>query len=145
MFANTVLTSLRDGIHKRRTAMHVLSNQRPLPSAIPGIAHITLAGHEEGLSKLSVWRQSIAPGGATPPHRHDCEEVVICSSGTGELRSGEKVERFTRDMTVVIPANVEHQIINTGLDDLQFVAVFSMSPVLACLPDGTAIELPWRS
>jgi quercetin dioxygenase-like cupin family protein len=125
--------------------MHVISNQQPLPSAIPGIAHVTLAGHEEGLSKLSVWQQSVAPGGATPPHRHDCEEVVICSGGTGELRIGEDVERFARDMTVVIPANVEHQIVNIGREPLQFVAVFSMSPVRACFPDGTAIELPWRS
>ena len=125
--------------------MHVISNQQPLPSAIPGIAHVTLAGHQEGLSKLSVWQQSVAPGCATPPHRHDCEEVVICSSGTGELRSGEKVQQFACDMTVVIPANVEHQIINTGRDPLQIVAVFSMSPVRACFSDGTEIELPWRS
>jgi quercetin dioxygenase-like cupin family protein len=125
--------------------MHVISNQQPLPSAIPGIAHVTLAGHQEGLSKLSVWQQSVAPGCATPPHRHDCEEVVICSGGTGELRSGEKVQQFACDMTVVIPANVEHQIINTGRDPLQIVAVFSMSPVRACFSDGTEIELPWRS
>jgi quercetin dioxygenase-like cupin family protein len=125
--------------------MHVMSNQQPMPSAIPGISHTTLAGHEDGLSKLSVWQQSVAPGSATPPHRHDCEEVVICNSGTGELRLGEKTERFSRDMTVVIPANVEHQIINIGGDHLEFIAVFSMSPVLACLPDGAAIALPWRS
>jgi oxalate decarboxylase/phosphoglucose isomerase-like protein (cupin superfamily) len=48
-------------------------------------------------------------------------------------------------MTVVIPAKVEHQIINIGGDHLEFIAVFSMSPVLACLPDGAAIALPWRS
>ena len=125
--------------------MHVIPNQQPESSAIPGISHITLAGQEEGLSKLSVWQQAVAPGSATPPHRHDCEEVVMCSSGTGELRLGENVERFARNMTVVIPANAEHQIVNIGSEPLQFVAVFSMSPVRACLPDGTAIELPWRS
>ena len=125
--------------------MHVISNQQLVPSAIPGIAHVTLAGQEEGLSKLSVWQQSVAPGSATPPHRHDCEVVVICSAGTGELRLGEKVERFARNMTVIIPANAEHQIINISNEPLQFVAVFSMSPVRACFPDSTAIELPWRS
>ncbi len=125
--------------------MHVISNQQPEPSAISGIAHVTLAGQEEGLSKLSVWQQSVAPGSATPPHRHDCEEVVLCSAGIGELRLGDTVERFARDMTVVIPANAEHQIINIGNEPLQFVAVFSMSPVRACSPDGTAIDLPWRS
>lgn len=125
--------------------MHVISNQQPVPSAISGIAHTTLAGEEEGLSKLSVWQQSVAPGAATPPHRHDCEEVVICSGGTGELRLGEQAAQFSRNMTVVIPANVEHQIVNVGDEALQFVAVFSMSPVRAYFPDGTAIELPWRS
>lgn len=125
--------------------MHVIANQQPAPSAIAGIAHVTLAGQAEGLSKLSVWQQSIAPGGATPPHRHDCEEVVICSGGVGELRMGETVERFGRDMTVIIPANAEHQIVNIGKEPLQFVAVFSMAPVRACFPDGTAIALPWRS
>jgi quercetin dioxygenase-like cupin family protein len=125
--------------------MHVISNRQPVSSAIPGIAHVTLAGQQEGLSKLSVWQQSVAPGSATPPHRHDCEEVVLCSGGTGELRLGEKVERFARNMTVIIPANAEHQIINVGNEPLQFVAVFSASPVRACFPDGTAIELPWRS
>lgn len=125
--------------------MHVISNQQPVPSPIPGIAHVTLAGQEEGLSKLSVWQQSVAPGSATPPHRHDCEEVVICSRGTGELRLGDKVERFAHDTTVIIPANAEHQIVNVGSEPLQFVAVFSMSPVQAFFPDGTAIELPWRS
>lgn len=125
--------------------MHVISNQQPVPSAIPGIAHVTLAGHDEGLSKLSVWQQSVAPGCATPPHRHDCEEVVICSGGTGELRLGEQVERFARNMTVVIPANAEHQIISIGDEPLQILAVLSMSPVRVFFPDGTEIELPWRT
>ena len=71
--------------------------------------------------------------------------MVICTGGTGELRMGERVERFARNMTVIIPASADHQIINIGDEPLQFVAVFSMSPVRACFPDGTAIELPWRS
>ena len=125
--------------------MHVLSNQQPSPSATPGLAHATPAGHDDGLSRLSVWQQSIAPGGAPPPHRHDCEEVVICSAGEGELRIGGTTERFGADMTVVIPANAEHQITNVGAGPLQFVAVFSMSPVRVCFPDGAALELPWRS
>ncbi|SNT00029.1 Auxin binding protein [Noviherbaspirillum humi] len=125
--------------------MHVLSNQQPSPSVIPGLAHATLAGHDDGLSKLSVWQQSIAPGGATPPHRHDCEEVVMCGSGEGELRIGGEAERFGSNMTVVIPANAEHQIVNVGNEPLQIVAVFSMSPVQVFLPDGAALDLPWRT
>ncbi|HEV2612261.1 MAG TPA: cupin domain-containing protein [Noviherbaspirillum sp.] len=125
--------------------MHVLSNQIPGPSGIPGIDHATLAGSAEGLRRISVWQQSVAPGGATPPHRHDCEEVVMCNAGEGELHIGGKVERFGPNTTVVIPANADHQIISVGREPLQFVAVFSMSPVLAHFPDGQSIDLPWKS
>ena len=58
--------------------MKVNDDARPKASPIPGIAHITLASQADGLSELSVWRQSMSPGAATPPHHHDCDEVVLC-------------------------------------------------------------------
>lgn len=125
--------------------MYVLSSESPTPSAIPGIDHATLAGNADGLRKLSIWKQSVAPGSATPPHRHDCEEVVLCNAGSGELHIAGRVERFGADMTVVIPANADHQIISVGDVPLEFTAVFSMSPVEAHFPSGEMIELPWRS
>ena len=43
-----------------------------MPSAeLPGLQHRTLAGHDHGLDQLSVWRQTLAPGAATPPHRQE--------------------------------------------------------------------------
>jgi quercetin dioxygenase-like cupin family protein len=50
-----------------------------------------------------VWRQTLAPGAATPPHRHDCDEVVLCLSGWGEVHSDGAVQRFGADCTVVLP------------------------------------------
>ena len=50
-------------------------------ASLPGIDHLTLAGGAQGLSSLSVWQQSIDAGEATPPHRHDCEEVVVVGEG----------------------------------------------------------------
>ena len=44
--------------------MYVLEQQRPAPAPIPGLAHATWAGHDEGLSQLSLWRQTLAPGAA---------------------------------------------------------------------------------
>lgn len=125
--------------------MIVLHNKGPSPSGLPGIDHVTLAGSEQGLRKLSVWQQSLAAGAATPPHRHDCEEVVLCRSGTGELHVDGQVMRFGADDTVIIPANVEHQIVNAGVAPIELVAVFSSSPVDARFPDGAPIPLPWRS
>jgi mannose-6-phosphate isomerase-like protein (cupin superfamily) len=49
------------------------------------------------------------------------------------------------DSTLVIPPNVDHQIFNTGSEPLMMVAAFGVSPVEVKFPDGTAIELPWRT
>lgn len=125
--------------------MMVIDNEVPSPSGLPGIDHVTLAGSEHGLRKLSVWQQSLAAGAATPPHRHDCEEVVLCTAGNGELHIGGRVMLFGARQTVVIPANIEHQLINAGTEPVELLAIFSSAPVDARFPNGEAIPLPWRS
>ena len=65
--------------------MYVFRNVDAARAAIPGIHHQTLAGQMSGLAHLSIWRQVMDAGAATPPHRHDCEEVVIVEAGSGEL------------------------------------------------------------
>lgn len=125
--------------------MIVMDNKPPSPSGLPGIDHVTLAGSDHGLSKLSVWQQSLAAGAATPPHRHDCEEVVLCTAGNGELHIDGRVMQFGAQQTVVIPANVTHQLLNAGTESLELVAVFSIAPVEAHFPNGEVIPLPWRS
>ena len=123
--------------------MHVIPNKAPAPTDFPGIEHVTLAGRDNGLQHLSIWEQSVAPGGATPPHRHDCEEVVLCTAGEGELHVAGRVERFTANMTVLIPPHVEHQIVSVGTVPLKTLAVFASTPVRVWLPDGQALALPW--
>ena len=125
--------------------MTVIQNAALPRSGLPGIDHVTLAGGEHGLEALSVWKQSIAAGSATPPHRHDCEEVVLVTAGRGELQIDGAVQKFGADTTLVIPRNVLHQIVNTGDTPLEIVAAFSVSPVEAFFPDGERIELPWAS
>lgn len=125
--------------------MYVIANHQLPRAALPGIEHQTLANADNGLSRLSVWRQSMAPGAATPPHRHDCEEVVLVEAGSGELHIGGKVIAFGPDSTLVIPPNADHQIFNTGADEMRTTAVFSATPVEVMLPNGEPIDLPWRS
>lgn len=125
--------------------MHILDDH-DLPSAtLPGIDHKTLAGRAQGLAHLSVWRQTIAGGGATPPHRHDCEEVVLVAAGRGRLLIDGAAHEFGPDTTLVIPRNVVHQIVNAGDEPMQLTAAFSMSPVEVFLPDGQPLALPWAS
>jgi mannose-6-phosphate isomerase-like protein (cupin superfamily) len=125
--------------------MTIITNTQVPFQHMPGLQHQTLAGSDEGLKHLSVWRQTMAPGAATPPHRHDCEEVVLVASGSGEVHMGGEVLPFGPDSTLVIPPNVDHQIFNTGTDPLVTVAAFAVSPVEVKFPDGTVIELPWRT
>jgi quercetin dioxygenase-like cupin family protein len=125
--------------------MYVTHNAVLPRSSLPGIEHSTLAGSDKGLKALSVWRQAIAPGAATPPHRHDCEEVVVVTRGRGELRIGDAVHAFGPDTTLVIPPGVAHQVLNAGDEPLELLAAFSTSPVPVTLPDGTPLPLPWSS
>jgi mannose-6-phosphate isomerase-like protein (cupin superfamily) len=125
--------------------MYVLDQAAPADTAIPGIRHATWAGAADGLSSLSLWRQSVAPGGATPPHSHTCDELVLCLSGRGEVEIAGRRHAFGPDQTIVLPAGVPHQIFNTGDIDLETTAVFAATPVPVALPDGSALELPWRS
>ncbi|GAA5175757.1 hypothetical protein GCM10025771_08790 [Niveibacterium umoris] len=125
--------------------MNVIEQSRPTSTPIPGVAHATWVGHDEGVSQLSMWRQTLQPGAATPPHRHDCDEVVLCLSGWGELVVDGQTQRFGADSTVVLPRGRDHQIFNPGPQPLEILGVFGASPVATFLPDGSAIDLPWRS
>jgi mannose-6-phosphate isomerase-like protein (cupin superfamily) len=125
--------------------MPVIANAARETSTLPGIEHLTLAAAAQGLARLSVWRQSMAPGCATPPHRHACEEVVLVLEGSGEVEIGGERRAFGPDTTLVLPPNVPHQIFNTGAVPLKTVAVFPETPVATFLPDGAPLELPWAS
>ena len=125
--------------------MFVIEQNRPQATPIPGVAHATWAGSAEGLKQLSVWRQTLAPGAATPPHHHDCDEVVMCQAGHGELHIEGEVHRFAAHHTLVIAKAKPHQIFNTGPQPMEIVGVFGTTPVSVYLPDGEKLELPWRS
>lgn len=125
--------------------MYVIEQQRPAPTEIPGVAHVTWAGAADGLQQLSVWRQSMAPGAATPPHSHDCDEVVLCLAGHGELHIDGQTLRFGADDTLVLPQGKPHQFFNVGTQPLETLAVFPQTPVATRLPDGALLPLPWRS
>ncbi len=125
--------------------MKVIEQALPSPALIPGIEHATWAGHEDGTSQLSVWRQSLAPAAATPPHRHDCDEVVLCHAGQGEAHSEGKIVKFGPNSTLVLPAGKLHQLFNVGEVPLEITGIFAESPVRTYAPDETLMDLPWRT
>ena len=125
--------------------MYVVPQTRPSPAPIPGLAHATWAGRDEGLEQISIWRQTLQPGAATPPHRHDCDEVVLCEGGSGELHVDGEVHRFAARSTVVLPRGRLHQIFNVGTEPLEVIGIFGATPVGTFLPNGEALAVPWRT
>jgi mannose-6-phosphate isomerase-like protein (cupin superfamily) len=126
--------------------VQVIDNATIPVATLPGIEHRTLAGSAAGLSHLSVWKQAVAPGAATPPHFHDCEEVVLIERGSGEVRAAcGTTLQVKAGETVLIPTGEYHQIANTGRDPLAIVGIFASTPVGTFAPEGTRMELPWKS
>lgn len=125
--------------------MIIHNDSELVADVLPGISHRTLAGPEHGLRQLEVWSQSIVPGSATPPHRHDCEEVVLVLAGEGTVTMAGESRTVRQGDTLILPANVLHQIINTGSAPLRTLAALAMSPVRVELPDGTPLALPWHA
>ena len=123
--------------------MIVIEQARPAASPIPGVAHATWASAADGLQQLSVWRQTLAPGAATPPHSHDCDEVVLCLAGWGEVHIDGVAHRFGTDTTVALPQGSVHQLFNVGPMPLEVIGIFAATPVATRLPDGHALDLPW--
>jgi mannose-6-phosphate isomerase-like protein (cupin superfamily) len=70
---------------------------------------------------------------------------VVVRSGSGELHVEGKVIPFGPDSTITVPPNVLHQIFSTGETPLEITAALSTSPVEVFLPDGTRLDLPWRT
>ena len=84
--------------------MPVVQNTETETMAFPGLRHQTIAGYKQGLKTMEVWMQTIAPGVATPVHRHACEEVVLILSGSGTCTIGGEVTHFVGVMNDVTEA-----------------------------------------
>jgi quercetin dioxygenase-like cupin family protein len=125
--------------------MPVIDNSKIQQFTLPGLVHQTLASHNDGLKGTEVWMQTIEPGGETPIHYHDCEEVVVVIKGSGQLTIGEDVTAFSSNHTLIIPPEVVHQLINSGNAEIFLLATFSSTPTNIFTPEGEKLPLPWQS
>ena len=123
--------------------MPVVDNSKVQEFALPGLRHRTVGGKDGGVKSMEVWQQTIAPGAATPVHRHACEEVIVILSGAGSLTIEGETTAFGPNSTLIIPNEVVHQIVNTSADEMHLIATLSMAPVQVRTGDGTPMPLPW--
>ena len=125
--------------------MSVINNSKIQQFTLPGLVHQTLASHNDGLKGTEVWMQTIEPGGETPIHYHDCEEVVVVMQGSGQLTIGEETTEFSSNHTLIIAPEVVHQLINSGNEEILLLATFSSTPANVFTPEGEKLPLPWQS
>lgn len=123
--------------------MTILAHHEAETHALPGLLHQTVAGPRQGLARMEVWKQALAPGAATPLHKHDCEEAVLVLSGEGRLELEGEVRAFGADTTLIVPPGAVHRIANVGPGEMRLIGVLAMAPVVVQSPDGAPIPLPW--
>lgn len=125
--------------------MAVVNNASLQEFKLPGLNHRTFAGPEHGMKGLEVWGQMIEAGAATPVHRHACEEAIVILEGSGTLTIEGQETAFGPNSTLIIPADVIHQIVNTGNTKMVLIAALSTAPVQVRHADNAAMPLPWQA
>lgn len=96
-------------------------------------ARVAFVSRQLGVTSLGYNVTAIAPGKrAFPFHNHHTnDEMFFILSGTGEIRIGEERHAIRPGDIISCPAGgpqTAHQIINTGTEELRFLAVSSMHP-----------------
>lgn len=74
----------------------------------------------------TVGLATILPGKSNPVHYHpNCEEVLYVISGQGLHSYDGRTIPLKAGMTICIPANVKHNMVNTGTETLRTLVSFS--------------------
>ncbi len=77
-------------------------------------------------SAQTVGLATILPGKHNPVHYHpNCEEVLYVISGEGLQSYDGRTVPLRAGMTIRIPANVKHNMVNTGKETLRTLVSFS--------------------
>lgn len=125
--------------------MTIIRNDELELFELPGIRHQTVAGHAQGVTTVEVWLQTMAPGAATPVHRHACEEVIVVLSGSGTCTIEGRTFEFGPDSTLIVEPDAVHQLVNTSAVEMKLVATLGMAPVRVKTADGQPLGVPWEA
>lgn len=100
-----------------------------------------VATRTSGARQVEMWRGRMDAQAATPPHRHDTEEVVLFLKGSGHVTLRGQELRYQAGDTLILPAGELHQIFADT--DSEFVAAMPLGGTVQ-LPDNEVMDLPWR-
>lgn len=111
------------------SSMRVI-NHASLPAHVcAGSTCRVIADPELGVATLRVV-QWVIPGGACANLRsHSGGFVVIVSAGVGKQRLAGAPQPFMAPCTLVVPEHLDHEVINTGSEPIELLAVESLVPL----------------
>jgi uncharacterized cupin superfamily protein len=109
----------------------------PRTSHPSGCRSLCAAGRARGLTQFEAWIHELDAGAASVPCTHAAEQALLVLAGGGKLMLAGAPHRFNAPCTLIVPAGVEHQIVNHGAQTLQYVAVLAALPGPAGASDVT--------
>ena len=68
---------------------------------------------------------SLKPGETIPREKHNGDQIFIIVAGEGEASIDQKTVALKEHGTLIVPANVEHEIRNTSNTPLKFFTVYT--------------------
>jgi len=109
---------------------------------VPGYVGVTkqvVLGQEDGSDEIVLRYFSVAPGGATPHHRHDFPHLVKIETGRGVAvdADGNEHPLAAGDYAYVGPDEA-HNLKNTGDEPFEFICIVPVRGELM----GVSCEMP---
>jgi mannose-6-phosphate isomerase-like protein (cupin superfamily) len=68
---------------------------------------------------------SLPPGQDIGMERHTLDQFFKIENGSGEVRINGRITGIHKGFSIVVPAGAEHNITNTGLDDLKLYTLYA--------------------
>src|SRR5262245_41501025 len=103
------------------------------PTHVLGATRFTsLATPSRGSTDTAVWTVEILPDTPPTPHVLARQEVFVILEGRATARIGNATEHALPGDAIVVPADVEFEVINAGSEPLR---------MLCCLPVGAQARL----
>jgi mannose-6-phosphate isomerase-like protein (cupin superfamily) len=102
------------------------------------------ASPNRGARDLSLWRVTLRPAEASPPHALSREEVFLALEGSGMATLDGADEPFVAGDCLIVPADVPFTL-RAGDDGLAAVCAMAAGGQATLLPDGPTITPPWAA
>jgi len=103
-----------------------ISRIKDLEVKAPGASQVlkkVLVGPKEGWDGWVMRLFTLKPGGHTPKHTHPWPHINYVTQGKGTLFAGGRENAVEAGSVAYVPADIEHQFINSGQEDFAFICI----------------------